>query len=177
MVLSTTFVQIIYTEKWPEILMLSLLTSPFVVSVKCYSQHHCLRKLSFKLEKLLRLAFVLYLSSSELFTPPVYKVEILNVFCLCQIYLQPCTLTGCRKVSRKWSICKDPGSQLWHTVWVRRPCKGCWSETTEMGSNSYINNSITSTHFLPENKDWNNVIFLWHVSMNSSTKKKLKCSW
>ena len=42
--------------------------------------------------------------------------------------------------------------------------------TTEKGSNSYINNSCgrlserstTSTYFLPENKDWDDVIFLWY---------------
>ena len=72
------------------------------------------------------------------------------------------------KCPRDEEFAKDPGSQLWDTVWVRRPCKRCWSVTTEMGSNSYINNSCgrsseestTSTYFLPENKDWDDVIFI-----------------
>ena len=60
---------------WPE----QVLTWPFIISEECYSQHHFLGKLSFKLEKLLSLPSVLYLSSSELFTPPVYKLDILKL--------------------------------------------------------------------------------------------------
>ena len=131
------------------------------MSEKYYPQHHCLRKFSFKLEKLLSLPFVLYLSSGELFTPPVYKVDILKLnyhmhFAYVQYIYNHVHLQDVEKCPGNEVFAKDPGSQLWHTVQVRKPCKRCWSASTEMGTNSHISNSCsrlseestTSTYFL-----------------------------
>ena len=59
----------------------------------CCSQLHCLRNFSFLFEKLLSLPFVLYLSSTELLKPQVYKLDIFNRIIICLLLMTNTSIT------------------------------------------------------------------------------------